>query len=101
MIVEHIRYVLTDHKPEDVIAGYEAAAEHLQAAPECLGYELTQCVEEPNVFLLTTRWTSAGDHMQGFRRGPNFPPFLAAIRPFVGEIAEMRHYRQTDLVWQR
>ena len=33
--------------------------------------------------------------MQGFRKGEHFPGFFAAIRPFVGEIAEMRHYEPT------
>ena len=36
--------------------------------------------------------------MNGFRRGPHFPPFLAAIRPFIGEIEEMRHYGLTPVV---
>jgi hypothetical protein len=30
--------------------------------------------------------------MQGFRRGPHFPPFLGLVRPFIPDIAEMRHY---------
>ena len=30
--------------------------------------------------------------MQGFRHGPHFPPFLAEVRPFIPDIAEMRHY---------
>ena len=35
--------------------------------------------------------------MQGFRKGAHFPAFLAAIRPFIGEIAEMRHYEPTGV----
>jgi quinol monooxygenase YgiN len=99
--VEHIRYVLKEHGPEALIAAYQDAARHLQASPQCMAYDLTQCDEEPNVFLLSIRWTSASDHMEGFRKGPNFPAFLAAIRPFVGEIAEMRHYSPTPVTWQR
>jgi hypothetical protein len=44
---------------------------------------------------------STEKHLQGFRRGPNFPPFLAAIRDFVPEIAEMRHYRPVGVEWRR
>ena len=99
--VEHIRYLLKEHRPEELVAAYEQAAIHLRASPKCLGYELTQCDDEPGVFLLTIRWTSAADHMEGFRKGPNFPPFLAAIRLFMDEIAEMRHYGQTPVTWQR
>src|SRR6185436_6866276 len=80
MSIEYIRYTLGTHQPAEFISAYEAAARHLDAAPECLGYELTQCDEEPNSFILRIEWTSAEDHMGKFRKGPHFPPFLAAIR---------------------
>jgi hypothetical protein len=35
--------------------------------------------------------------MAGFRRGPDFPPFLVAVRPFISEIVEMRHYLATPV----
>ncbi|MDZ7872360.1 MAG: antibiotic biosynthesis monooxygenase family protein [Rhizobium sp.] len=101
MIIEYIRYDLKQHQPDDLIAAYRTAAAYLQAAPQCLGYELTRCVEEPGSLTLRILWTSTEDHLQGFRKGPHFPPFLSAIRPFIGEIAEMRHYEATDVSWQR
>lgn len=101
MIVEYIRYTLTTHTPEVFLAGYDEACRSLRAAPECLGYELTQCTEEAPSFVLRIQWQSAEAHMQGFRRGANFPPFFAAIGPFVKEITEMRHYALTPLAWSR
>jgi quinol monooxygenase YgiN len=92
MIVEYIRYELTTHRAADLVAAYKAAGAHLAAAPECLGYELSTCDEAPTTCILRIEWTSAEGHMSGFRNGPHFPPFLALVRPFVGEIAEMRHY---------
>ncbi|QUD86160.1 putative quinol monooxygenase [Phenylobacterium montanum] len=99
--VEYIRYALQAHDPETLIAAYAEAGRHLAAAPECQGYQLTQCEEEPSSFILRIHWTSTESHLEGFRRGPHFPPFLAAIRPFIPEIAEMRHYRPTEVVWTR
>jgi quinol monooxygenase YgiN len=95
VIVEYIRYVLKEHTPDTFVAAYAEAARHLAAAPECVDYELTQCVDEQTSFVLRIRWLSAEAHLKVFRMGPNFPPFLAAIRPFVSEIAEMRHYALT------
>ncbi len=92
MTIEYIRYLLVEHEPAALIAAYEVARVHLDAAPECLAYDLAQCDDEPNHLLLRIEWTSPAGHMQGFRRGPHFPPFVAAIRPFIPEIAEMRHY---------
>ena len=97
MIIEYIRYVMTAHTPEDLIKAYGDASRHLDAAPECIDYELTQCADDPKSLILRIRWQSAEAHMDGFRRGPHFPPFLGAIRPFVGEIAEMRHYHATPV----
>ena len=101
MIVEYIRYQMKEHMPEELIEAYGVATEHLRAAPQCMGYDLTRCVEEPLSLILRIQWTSMKDHLEGFRKGPHFPPFLAVIRPFVGEIAEMRHYEHSHIQWQR
>ena len=101
MTVEYIRYQMKEHTPDELIEAYSAATEHLRAAPQCLGYDLTRCVEEPLSLILRIHWTSTADHLEGFRRGPHFPPFLALIRPFIGEITEMRHYEQVNVQWQR
>jgi len=101
MMIEYIRYLLNVHTPDLLIAAYEEAGTHLAAAPECLGYDLSQCTEDANSFILRIHWVSADAHMAGFRRGSHFPPFLAAISPFIPEIAEMRHYRPTEREWAR
>ncbi|BDU19040.1 antibiotic biosynthesis monooxygenase family protein [Dyella sp. GSA-30] len=95
MIVEYIRYRLPEADSAGFERDYASAATHLAASSYCLGYELTRCIEEAGVYILRIRWTSANDHMQGFRHSPQFPPFLAAIRPYVSRIEEMRHYEVT------
>jgi quinol monooxygenase YgiN len=101
MIVEYIRYALIQHSPEELKDAYARASAHLQAAPECHGYDLCQCGEEPASLILRILWTSGEAHLQGFRKGSNFPPFLTAIQPFIGEVAEMRHYDFTPIAWTR
>ena len=98
---EYIRYALTAHAPDALIAAYREAGRHLAASPECLGYDLAQCADDANSFILRIHWTSIDAHMNGFRRGPQFRPFLGAIQPFIPEIAEMRHYRSTATEWVR
>lgn len=101
MIVEYIRYKLSQHTPAELIEAYRVAGAHLASAPECLGYELTACEEQPNALILRIRWTSTRAHVDGFRKGPHFPPFLKAIRPFFAEIEEMHHYAPTEVQWTR
>ncbi|MEO8410284.1 MAG: antibiotic biosynthesis monooxygenase [Propionivibrio sp.] len=99
MIVEYIRYQLAEHTPDTLREAYSAAGAHLQAAPECHGYELSQCAEDANSLILRILWSSGEAHMQGFRTGPHFPPFLALVRPFLNEVVEMRHYNFTPVQW--
>ena len=101
MTIEYVRYSLTKHSGDDLVAAYRVAGEHLRASPECLGFDLTSCEEDLGSYILRIRWTSTADHLQKFRKGPHFPPFFAAIKAFVDEIAEMRHYADTGVAWLR
>jgi quinol monooxygenase YgiN len=99
MIVEYIRYEVADAAA--LLEAYGRAAESLRSSPHCLGYQLARCTEAPGTFTLRILWDSAEGHLEGFRKGPDFPPFLAAVRPFMPEIKEMRHYEPTALDWTR
>lgn len=105
MIVEYIRYRLnqdTTDPHEDTFGGFEAAyraaSSSLDASPHCLGYELTRCVEEQDRYILRIEWDSMDGHLMGFRRAPEFSPFLEAIKPYIGQIEEMQHYMLTSVV---
>lgn len=93
MIVEYIRY--ETEQGDGLIAAYQEARTSLDASPHCLGYELSRCTEDAKSFVLRIEWDSAEGHMQGFRSSPEFRAFLAAVKPFLGEIREMRHYERT------
>jgi len=95
MIVEYVRYTVDAARAEAFEAAYGQAAASLDASPHCLAYDLSRCVEAPESYVLRIEWDSAEGHMQGFRRGPEFGAFFAAIRPYVGDITEMRHYAPT------
>lgn len=105
MIVEYIRYKLNKHATEsheDTFGGFEAAyraaSSSLDTSPHCLGYELTRCVEEQDRYILRIEWDSVEGHLMGFRRDPEFAPFLEAIKPYIGQIEEMQHYMVTSVV---
>jgi quinol monooxygenase YgiN len=101
MTIEYIRYRLPSDKVSEFRAAYERAGESLRASPVCLGYELSVCSEEEGVFILRIEWTSKDDHLNGFRKSAQFPPFLAEIRPYVPNIEEMRHYERSEFMWSR
>jgi len=98
MIVEYIRYRVPGESDE-FQAAYQRAADPLRRSPHCLAYELTRCVDEPDVFVLRIEWTSKADHLDGFRKSPEFRGFLKEVGPFVARIEEMRHYERTDVLY--
>jgi hemoglobin len=100
MTVEYIRYRIPAESAERFEHDYARAAARLAEAPECVDYELSRCEEDPASYILRITWTSTAAHLQGFRTGEHFPPFLAAIKPYVADIEEMRHYTPTTVAGQ-
>jgi truncated hemoglobin YjbI/quinol monooxygenase YgiN len=95
MIVEYIRYRIDNERRVSFEHAYARASGALSRAPQCVDYELSRSVDEPECYLLRITWSSAEDHLQGFRGGELFAEFFAAIKPYVGDIEEMRHYDRT------
>jgi 8-hydroxy-5-deazaflavin:NADPH oxidoreductase len=90
--IEYIRYRIPKDSAEAFLDAYRAAVVALDASEYCLGYDLTHCAEDPELFILRIRWTSVDDHLQKFRSSDQFREFFSHIRPFVDEIEEMQHY---------
>ena len=101
MIVEYIRYALEAHRVADLEEGWRLAGVHLQQAAECLGYDLTRCLDDPGAVIVRIFWVSVDAHLKDFRQGQEFPPFAAVLEPFADGIVEQRHYELTSLTWLR
>lgn len=99
MVNEYIRYRIPAETHAAFLSDYTEAAKYLRASPVCLGYELSQCEEEQNCFVLRIVWQSTADHLGKFRGSPEFQGFLRLIRSYVSNIEEMRHYAPTDIRW--
>ncbi|BDP44221.1 hypothetical protein DAETH_41900 (plasmid) [Deinococcus aetherius] len=97
MIVEYIRYRVEEGAAGALERAYASARTALDASAHCLGYELSRCVEEPSHYILRIEWDSLTGHLEGFRRSPEFGAFFRDVRPFVGNIEEMRHYEVTAI----
>ncbi|MBO1334733.1 group II truncated hemoglobin [Streptomyces sp. VRA16 Mangrove soil] len=95
--VEYIRYRIPEDRSAEFLAAYTRAARQLAASEHCVSYELARCEEDFAHYVLRIVWTSTEDHLEGFRQSELFPGFLAEIRPYVGAIDEMRHYKPTTV----
>src|SRR6266536_1055243 len=101
MVVEYIRYRIPEERHKEFERCYAAAEAALQNSPHCLAYEIAHGIEEPNNYVVRIEWDSVEGHEQGFRKGPGFGAFFAAVKPFFEQIEEMRHYEQTRIASAR
>ena len=92
MIREYLRYQIDADRRDAFIAAYRAGVGPLLASPYALAFDMAQCVEDPTQFILRIDWTSAEDHLKRFRGSDEFHAFFAYVKPYVGDILEMRHY---------
>ena len=95
MVIEYIRYRVPQERLDGFEAAYERAAAALRAAPQCVDYEFSRCLDDPASYLLRITWTSVDEHLLGFgaaRCRHSSPrsnrtsghPGNAALRPYVG-----------------
>lgn len=97
MIVEYIRYTIATADTPAFEQDYATAGKSLATSGHCLAYELSRCVEDPGCYILRIEWDSVDGHMKGFRSSEAFRSFFAAIKPYVSQIEEMRHYQLTSV----
>jgi len=98
MIIEYIRYTIKESVHDSFEKSYSKASKYLDMSPFCLAYELSQCETEKENFILRIEWTSKDDHLNGFRKSPEFEKFLHLVKPYFNDITEMKHYRITDVM---
>jgi quinol monooxygenase YgiN len=94
MIIEYIRYAVPASSAEEFEDAYRRAGKVLDADEHCLRYEVSRGVEEPEHFVVRIEWDSVEGHEHGFRSSPQFAEFLSAVRPFIPQIQEMKHYER-------
>ncbi|HEX8349611.1 MAG TPA: antibiotic biosynthesis monooxygenase family protein [Hymenobacter sp.] len=92
MTVEYIRYRITAEQQSAFVQAIGSANQLLAAAPDCLGYQLAHCEEDPTLFIWRIEWTSVERHLNGFRKSAEFGAFFQLVKPFYSGIQEMNHY---------
>ena len=98
MIVEYTRYRISQDRASAFEQAYRSAQRYLRASPHCLSYELSHCTEEPERYVLRIEWVSEEEHLQGFRKQPDFKSFFALVQPFIPNLEEMQHYELTEVL---
>lgn len=97
MTIEYVRYRIPADKHSAFVKDYREAAKQITASEHCLAYDLSQCEEEADRFVLRIQWTSTKAHLEGFRQSEEFQKFLPLVRPYIEFLEEMQHYAPIPL----
>lgn len=92
MTVEYIRYRIAAGQQPAFLEAIRLANQLLATAPDCLSYQLAHCEEDTELFIWRIEWTSVEQHLNGFRKSPEFGAFFQLVKPFYTSIQEMNHY---------
>lgn len=80
--MEYVRYAVKDEAHRNkLVTAYLEAAKSLDAAPECLAYELTVCEEDATAAVLRIEWVSKEAHLEGFWKSVVFRDFSRRSGP--------------------
>ena len=92
MTIEYIRYRIAAEQQPAFGQALASANQLLAQAPDCLGYQLSHCEEDPELFIWRIEWLSVDRHLNGFRKSAQFGAFFQLVKPFYQSIQEMNHY---------
>ena len=97
MILEHA-YLNVRPGTEDAFLEALATAKQFIARTEgFIGMEVSRCVEEPSNFLLLVEWETLEAHIVGFREGPDYAPWRAALHHFYDPMPVVQHFEVVEV----
>ena len=99
MIIELIRYRVTEGQETAFETACSQAAKALSRSSHCLGYNLMRATStaERNRYAFTVYWDTPDGHLIGFRQSEDFAEFNQYLRSFEQVIEEDEHYRRTGI----
>lgn len=99
MIIELIRYRVTEGQESAFETACRHAAKSLTRSSHCLGYSLMRATAttERNRYAFTLYWDTPDGHYIGFRQSEDFVEFSRHLEPFATMVEEDQHYRKTGV----
>jgi heme-degrading monooxygenase HmoA len=92
--------MILEHAVLDVVPGHEADFEGafseaqgiIASMPGFSSLRLDRCIESSSRYLLLVEWKRLEDHMEGFRRSPDYDRWRALLHHFYRPFPVVEHY---------
>jgi heme-degrading monooxygenase HmoA len=92
MVLEHALLAVRPGEEEAFTAVLGEALGVITRSPGCRSARVLRGHESPSTFLLLVEWDSLEDHLDGFRRSPDFELWRSLVGPFWVELPDVQHF---------
>lgn len=96
MIVEHALLDIRPGTVDEFTATFAEAKAIIAGMPGFRALRLSQCIEQPDRFLLLVEWDRLADHTDGFRRSPEYQRWRRLLHHFYDPFPTVEHYEIVD-----
>jgi heme-degrading monooxygenase HmoA len=94
MILELVILDVRGGEAEEFEQAFEEAKPIVAASPGFEHLELRRCVETPNRYVLLVGWETLEDHMEGFRKSPEFERWRELLHHFYEPFPTVEHFTE-------
>ena len=94
MILEHALLPVRLGLERDFEAAFSEARPIITAMPGFRPVSLSRCVERPSTYLLLVEWDQLDDHVEGFRRSPQYEKWKQLLHHFYDPFPTVEHFEE-------
>jgi heme-degrading monooxygenase HmoA len=92
MILEHAVLTIRADRELDFEAAFAEARSIISAMPGFRKASVSRCLERPDTYLLLVEWERLEDHVEGFRRSPQFEKWKQLLHHFYDPAPTVEHF---------
>ncbi len=94
MIIEHALLSVRPGLEREFEAVFAEAKPIISAMPGCGQVSLSRCIERPHTYLLLVQWERLDDHVEGFRRSPQYEEWKRLLHHFYDPFPTVEHFEE-------
>ena len=96
MILEVAILNVVKGKEKEFEANFSQAKKIITSMNGYVSHELQKCIETPNRYVLLVKWNRIEDHVDGFRKSPEYQKWKALLHHFYDPFPIVEHYDLID-----
>lgn len=96
MILEVAQLQVKPGMKEQFEENFRRASKITSSMKGYITYELQECIEEENKYILLVRWETLEDHTEGFRGSQEYQEWKSLLHHFYDPFPIVEHYKKVE-----